>query len=230
MAPVTNIEASLSPTDRSSVRRHRDRQRSDRGELHAVLDEAWVCHLGRVVDGEPVVLPTLHVRVGEVLYLHGSSGSLRGDEPVCVTVTLLDGLVLSRRWFTHSANYRSAVVQGRARRVDEPGERLEALRALVEHVTPGETARTEAPSGKELAATAVIALDLTEASVKTRSGPPGDGDVVEAGDLRWAGVIPVHTVLGAPITDPRLPPGVAVPPNVAGPVRSTTAEEPSGAA
>lgn len=206
----------LSPTDRSTVRRHRDRQRADRSELHALLDEAWVCHLGRVVDGEPVVLPTLHVRIDDVLYLHGSSGaaSLRGGERVCVTVTLLDGLVLSRRWFTHSANYRSAVIRGAARVVDDPDERLAALAALVEHVTPGQTARTEPPTRKELAATAVVAVALDEASVKARSGPPGDGEAVDAGDRRWAGVVPVHTVLGVPWTDPRLGPDVPPPATV----------------
>lgn len=205
--------ADLSPTDRTTVRRHRDRQRRDRAELHALLDEARVCHLGRVVDGEPVVLPTLHARVEDTLYVHGSSGaaSLRGGEPVCVTVTLLDGLVLGRRWFTHSANYRSAVVRGAARLVDDPDEKLAALRALVDQLTPGQAERTLAPTRKELAATSVVGVALDEASVKVRTGPPGDGEHVDAGDLRWAGVIPVHTTLGAPQTDPRLPAGVLPP-------------------
>jgi uncharacterized protein len=206
----------LSPTERSRVRRHRDRQRSDRAELHAVLDEALVAHLGRVVDGEPVVLPTLHVRVGETLYLHGSSGaaSLRGDEPVCVTVTLLDGLVYARRWFTQSANYRSAVVRGHARPVTDPDEAMVVLRALVTHVAPGQEEHAEPPSRKELAATGLIAVDLDEASVKTRSGPPGDGDDVAAGDHRWAGVVGLETRVTGVTTCPALPADTPVPAHV----------------
>lgn len=208
----------LSPTARSTVGRHRDRQRDDRAELDAILDEARVCHVGRVVEGEPVVLPNLHVRVGDTLYLHGSTGAagLRGGEPLCVTVTLLDGLVFARRWFTHSANYRSAVVRGHARRVDDPAERHLVLRALVDHLAgAGRADATAEPTAKEMAATAVIAVGLDEASVKVRSGPPGDGDAVDAGDTRWAGEVPVHTVLGTPRPCPRLPADVPVPAHVA---------------
>lgn len=210
---MSGVTTPLSPTDRSTIRRHRDRQQEDRATLHAVLDEALVCHLGLVVDGEPVVLPTLHVRVGETLYLHGSSGaaSLRGGEPVCVTVTLLDGLVLARSWFSHSANYRSAVVRGPARRVTDPDEQGVALRALVAHVAPGQEDHAEPPTRKELAATAVMAVALDEASVKVRTGPPGDGDAVAAGDVRWAGVVDLHTVRGAPRPCPALPTDVPVP-------------------
>ncbi|MHC1560459.1 pyridoxamine 5'-phosphate oxidase family protein [Actinomycetospora sp. C-140] len=206
----------LSPTDRSRVRRHRDRQRDDRAELHAVLDEALVAHLGLVVDGEPAVLPTLHARIGETLYLHGSSGaaSLRGGEPVCVTVTLVDGLVYARRWFTHSANYRSAVVRGHARRVTDPDEHLAALRAFVAQIAPGQEDYAEAPTRKELAATAVIAVDLTEASVKARTGGPGDGDAVAAGDDRWAGVVALETRVAAVTTCPALPADTPVPAHV----------------
>lgn len=210
------VAVTLSPTERSQVRRHRDRQRSDRTELHAVLDEALVAHLGRVVDGEPVVLPTLHARVGETLYLHGSSGaaSLRGDEPVCVTVTLVDGLVYARRWFTQSANYRSAVVRGPARPVTDPDEALVALRALVTQVAPGQQDHADPPSRKELAATALVAVDLTEASVKTRSGPPGDGDAVAAGDHRWAGVVGLALRVTGVTTCPELPADTPVPAHV----------------
>ncbi|GLZ48993.1 hypothetical protein Acsp06_51780 [Actinomycetospora sp. NBRC 106375] len=206
----------LSPTDRSRVRRHRDRQRDDRAELHAVLDEALVAHLGLVVDGEPAVLPTLHARIGETLYLHGSSGaaSLRGGEPVCVTVTLVDGLVYARRWFTHSANYRSAVVRGQARRVTDPDEHLAALRAFVAQIAPGQEDYAEPPTRKELAATAVIALDLTEASVKARTGGPGDGDAVAAGDHRWAGVVALETRVAGVTTCPALPADTPVPAHV----------------
>ena len=208
---------SLSPTPRTRVRRHRDRQSDEVTALHDVLDEALVCHLGFVDDdGDPVVLPTLHARRDGVLYLHGSSGaaSLARARPVCVTVTLLDGLVLARRVFSHSANYRSAVVRGTARRVDDPDEALAALEALVEHATPGQWEHAARPTAKELAATAVLALDLTEASVKTRSGPPGDPDAVRGGDHRWAGVVGVRTVLGTPTPCPALPGDVPVPVHV----------------
>jgi nitroimidazol reductase NimA-like FMN-containing flavoprotein (pyridoxamine 5'-phosphate oxidase superfamily) len=169
-----------------------------------------------VVDGDPVVLPTLHARLGEVLYLHGSSGaaSLRGGEAVCVAVTLIDGLVYARRWFTHSANYRSAVVRGHARRVTDPEEHLAALRALVAQIAPGQDEYAEAPSRKELAATAVIAIDLDEASVKVRSGPPGDGDAVAAGDDRWAGVVTLETRVAAVTTCPALPADTPIPGHV----------------
>jgi nitroimidazol reductase NimA-like FMN-containing flavoprotein (pyridoxamine 5'-phosphate oxidase superfamily) len=151
-----------------------------------------------------------------VLYLHGSSGaaSLRGGEAVCVAVTLIDGLVYARRWFTHSANYRSAVVRGRARRVTDPDEVHAALRALMTHVAPGQEDHAEPPSRKELAATAVIAVDLAEASVKARSGPPGDGDAVAAGDGRWAGVVGLETRVTGVTTCPALPADTAVPAHV----------------
>lgn len=226
MEPMTTTE--LSPTDRSRVRRHHDRQRSDRAELHAVLDEALVAHLGRVVDGEPVVLPTLHARVGDVLYLHGSSGaaSLRGGEQVCVTVTLIDGLVYARRWFTHSANYRSAVVRGHARKVTDPDEAMTALRALVAHVAPGQEDHAAAPTRKEMAATSVIAVGLTEASVKARTGPPGDGDAVAEGDERWAGVVRLETRVAEVTTCPALPADTPVPAHVPAPGRSAQPNSP----
>lgn len=216
MAPHAG-RVSLSPTPRTRVHRHHDRQRSEPDELAAVLDEALVCHLGIVdADGDPLVLPTLHARVGGVLYLHGSTGaaSLAEGRPACVTVTLLDGLVLARRVFSHSANYRSAVVRGRTRRVDDPAEVMTALEALVEHLTPGQWDYAERPDRRELAATAVLALDLDEASLKVRSGPPGDGDAVSTGDRRWAGTVPVRTTLGAPVGCPRLDGDVAVPEHV----------------
>lgn len=209
----------LSPTPRTRLRRKRDRQGSDPSTLHAILDEALVCHLGLVdPDGAPLVLPTMHARVGEVVYVHGSSGaaSLAPDREVCLTVTLLDGLVLARSVFAHSANYRSAVVRGRARRVTDPDEHLRALEAIVEHLTPGQWGHARRPDRREGAATAVLALDLTEASVKVRQGPPGDPELVAQGDTRWAGVVPVRTVLGEPETCPALPADTPVPAHVAG--------------
>jgi len=133
---------------------------------------------------------------------------------VCVTVTLLDGLVLARRVFAHSANYRSAVIRGRARRVEDPDEALRALEAFVEHLAPGQWDHAGRPTRKELASTAVVAVNLDEASLKVRAAPPGDSDAVDAGDHRWAGVVPVRTVLGSPQPCPRLPTGVGVPEHV----------------
>jgi uncharacterized protein len=208
---------SLSTTPRTQLRRKRERQAADRAALHAVLDEAFLCHLGLVDDdGAPLVLPTMHARIGDVVYVHGSTGaaSLATEREVCLTVTLLDGLVLARSVFSHSANYRSAVIRGRARRVTDPEEQMRALQAVVEHLTPGQWDHARRPDRREAAATAVLALDLAEASVKVRQGPPGDPEEVAAGDRRWAGVVPVTTVLGAAETCPALPDDLAVPDHV----------------
>jgi hypothetical protein len=218
MTGTPPLIAPLSATDRSSLRRHRERARTDRAELYAVLDEALICHLGVTGDaGTPIVLPTCFGRVYDRLYLHGSSGaaSLRDGSgaPVCVTVTLVDGLVYARSVFSHSANYRSAVVHGVARPVTDPAEKLAGLRAVVEHTTPGSWDHARRPTAKELAATAVLALDLTESSLKVRTGPPGD----EPDDLAspaWFGVLPVRTVFGEPVPAPALPAGAAAPAHV----------------
>jgi uncharacterized protein len=215
----------LSPTSRSTVRRQADRARSDRAELYAVLDEALICHLGVVLDGAPRVLPTSYGRDGDTLYLHGSSGaaSLRAGAgaPVCVTVTLLDGVVYARSVFHHSANYRSAMVHGPARPVRDEAERLRGLRAIVEHLAPGSWDHARRPTRKELAATAVLALGLAEASVKVRTGPPVDDepDVLAGG--RWAGVLPVRTGFGPPEPCALLPPGTTIPRHVAARARPT---------
>ncbi|MCF6742850.1 pyridoxamine 5'-phosphate oxidase family protein [Blastococcus sp. KM273128] len=211
--------APLSPTDRSTVRRGAKRARTDRADLHAVLDAGLIGHLGVLLGEAPVVLPTGYGRHGDTLYLHGSTGAatLRAaaaGAPVCFTVTHLDGIVYARSAFHHSVNYRCAVVHGAARPVTDPAERLLALEVLTEHLAPGSWAATRRPDRRELAATAVLALDLAEASVKIRTGPPGD----DAGDLAgpvWAGVLPVRTVLGEPEPCPLLPPGATVPPRVA---------------
>jgi uncharacterized protein len=217
--PRPPADRPLSPTDRSTPRRHRERGRRDRDELYAVLDEALICHLGVVSEGAPIVLPTCFGRHDDVLYLHGSSGaaSLRTGvgAPVCVTVTLLDGLVYARSVFSHSANYRSAVVHGNARPVTDPAEKLTALRAIVEHTTPGSWEHARQPTTKELAATGVLALDLDEASLKVRAGPPGDEDADVATGAAWAGVLPVRTTFGEPAPCPLLPAGVATPSHVA---------------
>lgn len=213
----------LSPTARSTVRRGARRARTDRADLYAVLDAGLIGHLGVVLDDAPVVLPTGYGRRGDTLYLHGSTGAatLRAaaaGAPVCFTVTHLDGVVYARSAFHHSVNYRCAVVHGRARLLTDPTERLLGLEVLTEHLAPGSWHATRLPDGKELAATAVLALDLTEAAVKVRTGPPGDDerDLPGAGepDPVWAGVLPVRTVVGEPQPCPLLPPGTEVPPRL----------------
>jgi len=211
-------QAPLSATPRTRLGRHRERGRTDRSELYAVLDAGLVCHLGVLVDGSPVVLPTGYGRIGDTLYLHGSvanrslSAAIAG-QPVCVTVTHLDGIVLARTVFSHSVNYRSAVIFGTARPVTDDPERLRGLRAIVEQLAPGQWDTARTPNSKELAATAVLALPLAEASVKVRSGPPGD-DPEDHKPGIWAGVLPVRMTFGEPEADPALPPGMAVPAHV----------------
>lgn len=210
--------AAYSPTDRTVPTRSPDRASYDRELVHSILDEGYVCHLGFVRDGAPVVLPTLYARVGERLYLHGSTGSrplhMTGRTepglPVCVTVTHVDGLVLARSAFHHSINYRSVVVHGTARQVTGPEEKRLALDALVDQVVPGRSADSRRADRKELAATAVIALDLTEVSAKLRTGGAND----EPEDLalpHWAGVIPVTRTYGTPIPSKNLRPGTETP-------------------
>ncbi|SDC11815.1 hypothetical protein SAMN05660690_0592 [Geodermatophilus telluris] len=210
----------LSPTPRSTVRRGAARARTDRAELHAVLDAGLVGHLGIVLDGAPVVLPTGYGRRGDTLYVHGSTGAatLRAaaaGAPVCLTVTHVDGVVYARSAFHHSMNYRCAVVHGTARVVTDPEELLLGLEVLTEHLAPGSWSATRRPTRRELAATALLALDLTEASVKVRTGPPVDDEEDLALPV-WAGVLPLRTVLGAPEPCPLLPAGTAVPDRVLG--------------
>ncbi|MEU3060539.1 pyridoxamine 5'-phosphate oxidase family protein [Streptomyces subrutilus] len=215
---TTGPAAPYEPTDRTVPTRSRERAHYDRETVHAILDEAYLCHLGFVRDGAPVVLPTLFARVGEALYLHGSTGSrpLRaaGREdpglPVCVTVTHLDGLVLARSAFHHSINYRSVVVHGTARQVTDEAERRLALDALVDHVVPGRSADSRPANARELAATAVIRLDLDEVSAKVRTGGPND-DAEDLALPHWAGVVPVAPAYGTLVPAADLAPGVAVP-------------------
>ncbi|MEU6076485.1 bifunctional pyridoxamine 5'-phosphate oxidase family protein/GNAT family N-acetyltransferase [Micromonospora sp. NPDC047074] len=194
------------PTDRTTASRSRERMSYDTGAAHAILDEAYDCALGFTVGGEPRVLPTLHVRIDDTLYLHGSTGSrpllaARGDGlPVCVAVTLLDGLVYGRSQFHHSANYRSVVAHGTARLVTDDREKLRMLTALVEKVGTGRSADSRPPSRRELAETAVLALPLREVSVRTRTG----GVREEPADLdlpHWAGVLPLRLTAGLPEPD-----------------------------
>lgn len=208
------------PSVRTRVVREPQRAVYDREAAYEILDEAFICHVGFVVDGQPFVIPTGFGRAGDNLYIHGSAASrmLRNlDEgvPVCVTVTLLDGLVLARSIFNHSMNYRSVVVLGVARAVTDEAEKLEALRLLSEHILPGRWAESRQPNEKELKATLVMKLPITEFSAKVRQGPPLD-DEEDYAFPTWAGVIPLQIVAGAAVSDPTLDPGVAVPAHVRG--------------
>lgn len=193
------------PTPRTTPNRHLDRMSYDPAVVHAILDEAYLCHLGFVVDGEPRVLPTLHVRVGDTLYLHGSTGSrpllaARRGLPVCVAVTLLDGLVLARSQFHHSANYRSVVAHGTATPVESDEDRRRVLAALVDKIATGRAADTRPPTARELAQTAVLALPLRDVAAKVRTGGVAD-DPDDLGLPHWAGVVPLRLAAGRPEPD-----------------------------
>jgi uncharacterized protein len=207
----------LSSTPRTELGRHRERGRTDRDDLYAVLDAGLICHLGVIVDGAPRVLPTGYGRLGDLLYLHGSSANSsitagEGQE-VCVTVTHLDGLVCARSVFNHSMNYRSAVVFGVARLVTDPEEKLLALRTITEHLVPGQWSYVRQPTKKELAATSALALPLTEASVKIRGGGPSDEPEDYELDV-WAGVVPVTSGFGEPEPDAVLRSGIETPSHI----------------
>jgi len=200
-------------TERTRVRRLPKRGVYDRETVNAILDEALICHMGFVVDGAPVVLPTIHWREGDTLYVHGSAASrmlrsLREGVEACVTVTLLDGLVLARSAFHHSMNYRSAVIFGTAREVTDREEKLRALDALVEHVVRGRSAEVRAPNESELRQTLVLALPIEEASAKIRTGGPVDDEEDYALPV-WAGVVPASLVFGSAVPDDGV--GVGVP-------------------
>lgn len=204
---------SYTQTPRTTATRYQARVSYDRDAVHAVLDEALVCHVGFVVDGAPVVLPTVHARLGDRLYIHGSSGGrwakLDGRR-IGVTVTLLDGLALGRSWMHHSAPFRCVVVHGTAQVVTGDEERLEAMRALIDHVAPGRSAESRPPTRKELAATTIVAVDLVEVSLKTRGAYVADEEEDLAGP-HWAGVIPLRLVAGEAVPAEDLREGVAMP-------------------
>jgi nitroimidazol reductase NimA-like FMN-containing flavoprotein (pyridoxamine 5'-phosphate oxidase superfamily) len=203
------------------VRRRRERGRYEREVIDAILDEALVAHLGIAdEDGQPLVIPTLHARRGDIVYCHGSAASrtlraLAEGAPACLTVTLLDALVLARSAMHHSANYRSVMLLGEAQIVEEPQEKLAALEAIVEHIVPGRWAEVRWPTENELKATAVLAIPIQEASAKIRTGPPLDDEEDYAMDV-WAGVIPFASEPLAAEADPRLPAGIAAPAYVTG--------------
>ena len=207
----------LSSTSRTILRRHRERAQADRAALYEVLDAGLICHFGVVADGDPVVLPTAYGREGDTLYLHGSSANgafwAADGNRVCVTVTHLDGLVAARSVFSHSVNYRSAVIFGTATIVKDEDERWQALRLITDHLIPGRWAVARQPTAKEMAATSVLSLPLTEASVKVRTGMPGDEPEEEGLDV-WAGVLPISVTFGQPIPDPRLRPEIPLPAHI----------------
>src|SRR5271156_4915685 len=198
----------FTPTERTQVRRLPNRGAYDAETIFRILDEGFLCHVGFVVDGQPFVIPTGYARSGETLYIHGSAASrmlrtVAEGVQVCVTVTLLDGLVLARAAFHHSMNYRSVVILGRATLVEDRAEKIKALEAFTEHIVRGRWNDVRLPTESELKATTVLALPLAEVSAKIRTGPPKD----DAEDYElpiWAGVVPLSIVPGAPITDPRL--------------------------
>ncbi|MFI9599535.1 pyridoxamine 5'-phosphate oxidase family protein [Streptomyces sp. NPDC052043] len=211
------LPADLPQTELTRHRRLREQGSPARADLDAILDAGFVCHLGVVVEGRPLVVPTVYGRDDRWLYVHGSvaSRSLAGGTPACVTVTHVDGLVLARSVFEHGVNYRSAMIHGEARKVTDPEEKLEGLRRLTEQSAPGQWEYARRPHRKELAATTLLALSLEEASVKIRTGAPDDGDGPDAESGLWAGVLPLAAFWGAPVPDPALPPDVTPPAHIA---------------
>jgi uncharacterized protein len=203
------------PTPRTRLIREADRAVYDREAAYQILDEGFLCHVGFSVDGQPYVIPTSYGRKDDSLYIHGSAASrmlrqMKEGVPVCVTVTLLDGLVLARSIFNHSMNYRSVVVLGKATLVEQPEEKLEALRLLSEHIIPGRWADSRQPNERELKATSVLRLPIEEFSAKVRKGPVVD-DETDYSFPTWAGVVPLEIKTGAPIDDARLIEGQKAP-------------------
>jgi uncharacterized protein len=210
------VPETFSPTERTRVVREPHRGSYDRETIYKILDEGFVCHVGFAIDGQPYVIPTLFARVGDAIYFHGSAASrmLRGAAsgiPVCITVTLVDGLVLARSVFNHSMNYRSVVALGTATLVDQPNEKLAALHAFTEKIVPNRWNDVRQPNEKELKATSILRLPLTEVSAKMRSGPVKDDEEDYALPI-WAGVVPLHLQAEAPIRDERCDPAIPVPP------------------
>src|ERR1700691_2822233 len=212
-SPQRITRTTKAPSSRTRVRRMPAPADHEPATIDAILDEGLVAHLGFAVDGQPYVVPTLHARVGEQVYFHGSSASrtvraLAAGAQMCLTVTLLDGLVLARSAVHHSVNYRSVVVLGQARAIVEPAEKMAAIEAFTERLIPGRWDEVRGPTAKELKAIQVLALPLDEASAKLREGPPMDDEEDYALNA-WAGVIPLSTVAGEPTPDERLSEGLS---------------------
>jgi nitroimidazol reductase NimA-like FMN-containing flavoprotein (pyridoxamine 5'-phosphate oxidase superfamily) len=214
------------------VKRLPKRAAYDRATIHHILDEGMVCHVGFLVDGQPAVIPTVYVRMGDHLYVHGSPASrmlraLAAGGPVCVAVTLTDGLVLARSAFHHSVNYRSVVLYGTASSVKDAARKAEILQCLSDHLIPGRWADVRRPSAQELRQTWVVSIPIEEASAKVRTGPPLD-DEEDYALPAWAGVVPLRMTAGEPVPDPRLAPGIAPPPYAAGYAGPRPVPEPPG--
>ncbi|HEY1678937.1 MAG TPA: pyridoxamine 5'-phosphate oxidase family protein [Candidatus Sulfotelmatobacter sp.] len=212
------------PTARTRVVREPERAIYDREAIYPILDEGFLCHVGFSVDGQPFVIPTSYGRDGDDLYIHGSAASrmlrqMKDGIQICVTVTLLDGLVLARSIFNHSMNYRSVVILGKAALVDDPAEKLAALRVLSEHIIPQRWDDVRQPNERELKATSVLRVPIEEFSAKIRIGPPID-DAEDYSFPTWAGVVPLEMTVGTPINDPKLEPRREVPEYVRGYCRS----------
>ncbi|HEX9004137.1 MAG TPA: pyridoxamine 5'-phosphate oxidase family protein [Blastocatellia bacterium] len=205
----------FTPTPNTTLKRLPDRGEFDRQTVYKILDDAFLCHVGFAVEGQPFVIPTSFGRIGDKLYIHGSAASrmlrsLSGGIPVCVTVTLIDGLVLARSAFHHSINYRSVVMLGNASLVEDAEEKFTALRAITENIVPGRWADVREPNAQELKGTSVLSLPLVEVSAKVRTGPPKD-DKEDMAIPVWAGVLPLRVAADAPINDPALSPGLEPP-------------------
>ena len=210
--PIMVAMNTYTPTQRTKVRRLSKRAVYDKAQVHAILDEGFLCHVGFTQDSQPFVIPTLYARSGETLYMHGSGASrmlktLAQGVDVCLTVTLVDGYVLARSAFHHSMNYRSVTVLGRARLVTELAEKMEALRIITDHIVPGRWDEVRGPNELEMKQTVVLALPLEEVAAKVRMGPPADDEEDYALPI-WAGVVPIHTQLGDPVGDGRVLPDV----------------------
>jgi len=212
---MTAHDLPIGPTSRTKVRRLAARGSYDREVIYAILDEALICHVGFVDEGQPVVIPTIHVRIGDRIHLHGSNASrmlsrLREGVPACVTVTLLDGLVLARSAFHHSMNYRSVVIFGRAEETKGREQKLEVFERLVEHVVQGRWADARPPSEEEINATTLVSLPISEASAKIRSGPASDDEQDYSLPI-WAGVIPLELRAAPPLADEKLASSIPTP-------------------
>ncbi len=210
--PIMMAMSTYTPTQRTKVRRLSKRAVYDKAQVHAILDEGFLCHVGFTQDSQPFVIPTLYARSGETVYMHGSGASrmlktLAQGVDICLTVTLVDGYVLARSAFHHSMNYRSVTVLGRARPVTEHAEKMEALRIITDHVVPGRWDEVRGPNDLEMKQTIVLALPLEEVAAKVRMGPPADDEEDYALPI-WAGVVPIHTQLGDPVEDGRVLPDV----------------------
>ncbi len=221
MCPPDDARAvDFPPTDKTRIKRLHQRACYDRETVHAILDAGLMCHVGYVIDGQPYVTATAYWREGDQVYWHGSSASrmlrqVKTGVPVCFTVALLDGLVLARSGFHSSINYRSVMAFGSARPVEDEAEKLAALEAFSERLTPGRWAELRPPTKQELKATTVLTMKLEEVAAKVRTGPPADDEEDYALDI-WAGVVPIHYALGAPEPDPQLKTGLAAPGYLAG--------------